>query len=334
MVQLIKDLREKVRHYRIDDSLTRVARHNQALVRPQLSREENNEIERECRAANQAVFEPWVEFAFTDFRSKYVNVTDHRRLSAPDRTDSGATNPFRVYFLGGSTIYGFDVTDAETIPSAFVRVYRQRYPLGRPIRVFNLGMPFYYSYQELIQLADRLFRDEHPDMIIMLDGLNDCFEPSAGIVRAPIFTPRTHDRVTPGDIDDPSNRIKDLYRLPEGMSLDSVSGLVVNRYLANIRHAHDIARTYQIPIYCFWQPMPFYNYPNRDNDPICSHAKQERFEKICPRIRDSAVAIPYLHFLGDMLQNEKGLPFVDQIHYSPLFNQTIAEKMLSEIVFH
>jgi hypothetical protein len=199
--------------------------------------------------------------------------------------------------------------------------------------VFNLGMPFYYSYQELIQLSDRLFLDEHPDMIIMLDGVNECFEASAAIVPAPIFTPRNRDRITPGDVDNPSNQIKDYYKLPAGMSLDSACTLVINHYLANIRHAHDLAALYQIPLYCFWQPVPYYHYPNRANDPICAQSKQERFEKICPRIRDSAAAIPFLSFLGDMLQDEKGLPFVDQIHYSPGFNRAVAEKMLDQIDF-
>jgi len=331
-VQLLKDLRDKFRHYRDDDSLTRMLQRNQALVRPRVSREENNEINRECIAANRAVYEPWVEFAFMDVRSKYVNVADHRRLSIPDRSDTGE-EPLKIYFLGGSTIYGYDVTDAETIPSAFVRAYQQKYPGGRPIRVFNLGMPFYYSYQELIQLSDRLFRDEHPDMVLMLDGVNDCMEASAAIVPAPIFTPRSRDRITPGDVDNPSNQIRDYYRLPAGMSLDSVCTLVIDRYLANIRHAHDLAAVYHIPLYCFWQPVPWYNYPNRAGDPICAQSKQERFEKIWPRIKDSARAIPFLTFLGDMLHDEKGLPFVDQIHYSPGFNRAIAEKMISQIDF-
>jgi len=342
-VQLLKDLRDKFRHYRDDDSLTRMLQRNQALVRPQLSREENNEIDRECRAANRAVYEPWVEFAFMDVRSKYVNVTDHRRLSIPDRSDSGAKEPLRIYFLGGSTTYGYDVTDAETIPSAFVRAYQQKYPGGRPIRVYNLGMPFYYSYQELIQLSDRLFTGEHPDMVIMLDGVNECFEASAAIVPAPIFTPRNRDRITPGDVDNPSNQIRDYYKLPDGMSLDSVCTLVINRYVANIRHAHDLGAIYHIPVYCFWQPAPYYDYPNRAGDPICAQSKQERFEKIWPRIRDSAggmraaglraAGMPWLHYLGDMLHDEKGLPFVDQLHYSPAFNRAIAEKMLDFIQF-
>ncbi len=76
--------------------------------------------------------------------------------SLPDRSDSLVEDAFTIWFLGGSTMYGFNVTDAETIPAAFVRAYRLTHPHGRPIRVFNLGMPFYYSYQELILLTDRL----------------------------------------------------------------------------------------------------------------------------------------------------------------------------------
>jgi hypothetical protein len=34
-----------------------------------------------------------------------------------------------------------------------------------------------------------------------------------------------------------------------------------------------------------------------------------------------------------MLQNEKGLPFVDQLHYSPAFNSSVAEKMLDFVRF-
>jgi hypothetical protein len=333
LVQLLKDLKHQVGRRGDNATLIPQQQHNETLVRPQLSREENAEIESECRAANQAVFEPWVEFAFMDVRSKYVNVIDHRRLSLPDRSDPAANEPFCIYFLGGSTTYGFYVTDSETIPAAFVRAYHQRYPGGRPIRVINLGMPFYYSYQELILLSDRLFRDEHPDMVIMLDGLNDCFEATAALLRAPVLTPRIRDRIAPGDAYNPSNQLAAYYTLPAGMSLDSACTHVVNSYLANIRHAHDLAGLYHLHLYCFWQPMPFYHYPNRANDPICSQAKQERFDKICPRIRDSAATIPWLCFLGDMLQNEKGLPFVDQLHYSPAFNTAIAEKMLDFIRF-
>jgi hypothetical protein len=332
-IRLLKDIRTRYRRRHEEETMIHRLRENQYLVRPGLSHADNDEIARECVAANRAVYEPWLEFAFMDVRSKYVNVADHHRFSTPDRSDPTAKDPLCIYFLGGSTMYGFDVTDAETIPSAFVRAYNQRYPGGRPIRVVNLGIPFYFSYQELIQLSDRLFRDDHPSIVIMLDGLNDCFEPRPSIDRTPTFALHFQDQVQPGDVDDPSQHQTGYYELPPGMSIDSACALVASRYLDNIRHAHDLAGIYHIPLYCFWQPVPFFNYPNRLNDPICTQSDQPRFGKVYPLIRDTAAHLSYLTWLGDMLHDEKGLPFVDQYHYSPSFNRAIAEKMLSRIDF-
>jgi len=332
--QLFSDLGDRLSSHHDDDLLTGRLEHNQYLVRPEASKADNDEIDRECRAANRAVFASWVEFAFSDFRSKYVNVVDHRRRSVPDRSDAAsdsAARPFRIFFLGGSTMYGLDVTDAETIPSAFVRAYRQKFPGGRPIRVYNLGMPYYYSYQELILLSDRLFHNDRPDMIVMLDGLNDCFEAGAAIERAPVFAPRMQDRIMPGDVKFFAQQMQNYQDFPAGMSADSAASLVAARYLENIRNARDLAGWYHIPLYCFWQPVPYYDYPNQPNDPICTHARNSHIEKIYPIVRDSAAQTPYLTWLGDMLHDEKGLPFVDQLHYSPSFNRAIAEKILSHI---
>jgi hypothetical protein len=121
--------------------------------------------------------------------------------------------------------------------------------------------------------------------------------------------------------------------MPAGMSEDSACKMICQRYIANIRHARILTAAYSIPLYCFWQPVPYYNYPNRRHDPVAQQADADQFGKIYPLVKSAAGEIPYLFFLGDMLQDEKGLPFIDQIHYSPRFNQAIAEKMLSRIDF-
>jgi hypothetical protein len=332
VIRFMKDVRKQVMLHLFTDTLIKRLQNNHYLVRPGVSKAENDEINRENEQANRAEFEPWVEFAFMDVRSKYVNVSGHIRRSDPDRSDTVARDPFRIFFLGGSTTYGYNVTDAETISSFFIRAYRQKYPAGRAIQVINLGMPFYFSYQELIQLTDKLFRDEKPDMVIMLDGLNDCLQANAAFARAPVFAPGIRDLINPGSADAGLQQT-DYYELPQGMSTDSACTMVCRRYIDNIRHARAITECNHIPLYCFWQPVPYYNYPNRLNDPICTHSTPERFGKIYPLVKSAAGEIPYLFFLGDMLQDEKGLPFIDQIHYSPRFNKAIAEKMLSRIVF-
>jgi len=308
-IQLIRDVRKQVMLHLSADTLTKRLQNNHYLVRPGISKAENDEINRENVQANRAVYEPWVEFAFMDVRSKYVNVQDHIRRSVPDRSDtltgespvaalppmsalppvtafpplSPLSNlpPFRIFFLGGSTTYGYNVTDGETIPSSFVRAYRQKYPAGRAIQVINLGMPFYFSYQELIQLTDKLFRDEKPDMVIMLDGLNDCLQANAAFTRAPVFAPGIRDLISPGAADagsqrDAGSQQADYYELPQGMSADSACTMVYRRYIDNIRHAREITAFNHIPLYCFWQPVPYYNYPNRLNDPGRHAAGRER----------------------------------------------------------
>jgi hypothetical protein len=331
-IQVLKDVRNQIgKRLAAGKSNHRIHKDNY-LVRPEFSPAENDEVAREGEEANMAVYEPWVGFAFRDYTGKYVNVTGHVRKSIPELSDSLAKQPFRIFFLGGSTTYGFHVTDAETIPSAFVRAYRQKYPGGRPIQAINLAMPGYYSYQELILLADRLFRDDRPDMVVMLDGLNDCFQASTTYNREPVYTPGIGELANPAS-EDNLPRLLNSFKMPAGMSDDSACKMISQHYIDNIRHARILTAAYSIPLYCFWQPVPYYNYPNRPNDPVAQQADAEQFGKIYPLVKSAAGEIPYLFFLGDMLQDEKGLPFIDQIHYSPRFNQAIAEKMLSRIDF-
>ena len=332
-VRLVKDLRDGLRKRLSTDTSTRRLQNSQYRVRPDWSRSENDEIVRDIADANEAVYEPWVEFTFRDIRSRYVNVTGHVRKSIPEFSDSAATRPFKIFFLGGSTTYGFNVADAETIPSFFIRAYQQNYPGGRPIQAVNLAMPSYYSYQELILLADRIFRDDKPDMVIMLDGLNDVFQANASYLRAPVYTPGIGGQIRPVAGDN-RLRLPNFFDMPAGISEDSACRIIYEQYIGNIRHARELAAAYSIPLYCFWQPVPYYNYTNRLNDPNCTHTPLQRFEKIYPLVKKSAGDIPWLFFLGDMLQEEKGLPFIDQIHYSPYFNRAIAKKMLEQIRFN
>ena len=330
-VQVAKDLRDKARAWVSPDLEMERLEKAQRLVRPGLSQTTARAIVRELRRANRSVYQPWVEFAFQDFHGNYLNVTDRVRRSIPDGSDSTEKNPFTIFFIGGSTTFGFGVTDSETIPSCFVRAYRQTHPNGRPIRVVNLGMPFYYSYQELIQIADLLFRDEKPDMMIMLDGVNDCLDANDAYKRAPAFAIGKGNIFRPDSKEDTKQQLADYPNLPAGLNLDSASKMISRRYLDNIRHAHDLAALYHIPLYCFWQPVPYYDYPNRSNDPICIQTSSPRFEHIYPLVRTGGAALPWFFYLGDMLEKERGFPFIDQIHYSPKFSQAIAEKMLSLI---
>ena len=331
IVRVIKDFRRSMDGRRQHEADVRRLEAYHRLIRPGSLPADNDTLINETLLSDQGVYEPWVEFAFRDIGGKYVNVTNHVRLSVPDRSDEQAGRPFRIFFLGGSTTYGFNVKDSETIPSCFVRAYQKRYPNGRAIQVFNLGMPFYFSYQELMLLTDKIFRNDTPDMVIMLDGLNDFLQANAAFERAPVFAPGLGGEVAHPGSSDEKAQMPDYYKLPEGISRDSACAVIAGHYLENIRHAHDLTSIYHIPLYCFWQPVPYYNYPNRSKDPISAKSAPPQFEGIYRRVKEQAATIPYLSYFGDLLQGEKGLPFADQIHYSPYFSSVIAEKMLTVI---
>ena len=85
-----------------------------------------------------------------------------------------------------------------------------------------------------------------------------------------------------------------------------------------------------IKSYFFTQPSPFYNYGNQQTDPVCFKDTNTRYNYIYPIVKQRAPENGVV-FLGDMLQNEQGYPFVDGLHYSPGFIRKVASRILDEM---
>ena len=283
---------------------------NHYLIRPQVSKEINDSIAAETARTNYSIYQPWSEFRFGDVNGKYVNVNNQVRKSVPD------TGRSLVWFLGGSTMFGFNVTDEETIPSAFARM--------SGMKVVNYGTPYYYSYHELMFLTDKLYRGERPEVVIMLDGLNDCYAPYASINRHPFNTPMMQELMNPELYEYPSRF--SYYQFPDSTKIKEGCDEIFKKYLENIAVIKKLSTAYGFKLYCFWQPVPFYNYPNRSADPICAKRDLIQFELIYPKVKETR--LDYLFYLGDKLQDAK-LAFIDSTHYSPSMNGAIARKMWS-----
>src|SRR5690606_32460199 len=110
---------------------------NQNYVRPDSSEAVNRQVAEETVASNQFVHKPWVEFSNIDFNGKFMTMKDAIRTTVPaEFINPAASDTINVYFFGGSTMFGFNVLDNETIPSKFVELYKQKYPGGKSLRVF------------------------------------------------------------------------------------------------------------------------------------------------------------------------------------------------------
>ena len=310
---------------------------NQKLVRPDSSEATNKLIAEEIDQSNKFEYEPWVEFKNVDYAGKFVNIQRAFRKTIPDAYfNPQSKDTIDIYFFGGSTIFGFNLSDEETIPSQFVKLYQQKNPNGKSIRVKNFGTPTYYSFQELMLLTNLVFKGERPDMVVFLDGVNDFWFAKASYYNQSYFSyilrqVFSQDLLTTGKFSfkDTADR---MFKDPENIPLSQFNDTLIAHYLSNIRNAKMMADLVGAKSYFFCQPVPFYKYPNQQKDPICFKDQHTRYDYIYPTIEKRLDSSLNQFFMGNMLENETGHPFVDGLHYSPAFSKKIVEEMLERMI--
>ena len=100
-----------------------------------------------------------------------VNIND-QGFRGPEFSVQKPDNTYRIFFLGGSTAFGYGSTsDATAIPGYLQTMYDAR---GLPfeVEVINAGIGHAASYTEHMMIKDRLL-DMGPDLFIIYDGWND-----------------------------------------------------------------------------------------------------------------------------------------------------------------
>ena len=119
-------------------------------------------------------YEPFTLFKERSYSGKYVNVSEFgfRKVAeqGPWPIDPAY---FNIFFLGGSTTFGYGIADYQTVPSQLQHFLNQK--VKRPVRVYNFGRGFYYQPQEMVLLVRLLSTGHKPDMVVFLDGLNEFY---------------------------------------------------------------------------------------------------------------------------------------------------------------
>jgi len=76
--------------------------------------------------------------------------------------------------LGGSTMWGTGVNDANTIPALFAKIAQGRY------RTINLGESAYNAFQSFLFLKLQIINGLNPDIVVSYDGVNDAYSLKSG----------------------------------------------------------------------------------------------------------------------------------------------------------
>lgn len=331
-VEFLRTVRNRFR-----PKLTPYNPEHQKKVRPDSSDAFNDAVTKETALSNQYEYQPWVEFKNIDYKGAYMNISNNVRKSIPDSYyNPAASDTLLVYFFGGSTTFGFNVADFETIPSYFVELYKEKFPNAKSIKVVNFGCPNYYSYQELMLYTKLLIEGHQPDMAIFFDGLNDFWFGKMNYSSESFYSfyfRKSYFAARPPSTSDKwfTDSLQNLFRTPVGMSEKEFSDKLISNYFKTIESIKRMSKVTGTKTYFFCQPTPFYKYPNQLSDPMVFKDTNTRFNYIYPIIEKRADSIADFSFMGALLEKESGYPFVDGFHYAPRIHKRIAAEMLKKV---
>lgn len=134
---------------------------------------------------------PWTGLTLRPFRGRFLNIDVHGfRYTSPPSEAHADMPSLRIWAFGGSTMFGWGLADAYTLPSQLQRVLQEKIR-DRQVYVSNFGIPWYYSSHELALLVDHLRVQEAPDIVLFLDGLNEVQYLKATNNQLPLLYPLT-----------------------------------------------------------------------------------------------------------------------------------------------
>jgi hypothetical protein len=308
-------------------------------------------------------YQPWVQFSEAVYRGKLVNV-DVDPMGFPIRRtiNRGHVPPggkvIRVFVFGGSTTFGYNVSDEHTWPSYLSAILNERaVASGEPVAVeiTNYGRAYYDTSQETVLLMHVLKSGQRPDLVLFMDGVN--WGPDEDV---PYFTKKFENafhRLQFGDsvLDAALSKWRWIPMIRLGYSLkdrflrargvppaDPASERVqrdshhvthvINRFTQNQALATRICEQYSTQALFFLQPDANYNYPAklyRLSLPDTFLADRPAREQFYGQMRHAKGVIDLTALFESWGPERKAI--VDDVHYSPGFNRFLAQKVADHI---
>ncbi|MDX6643822.1 MAG: hypothetical protein QOD76_1784 [Solirubrobacteraceae bacterium] len=114
-------------------------------------------------------YDPYLGWKMSDYNGDYVKVAGGIRRSY-EPPGASTKNAVKVYFFGGSALFGYFQRDEHTIPSEFARLAQAD---RIRVRVVNYGVGAYTNWQEGLKLQELASGGKAPDMAVFYDGYNE-----------------------------------------------------------------------------------------------------------------------------------------------------------------
>ena len=305
------------------------------------------------KAYDKFTYVPFLGHSETKREGKFVNFDQKngRKISRPDNCTQN------VYMYGGSTIFGYNVSDNETISQKLQNL------LGQDYCVFNQGRAYFYSKQENNLFTLHIENNYKIDHAIFLDGVNErCggYEYDRHLNRSfQILVERPYkmwkktfvDFVYTLPVVQLSNSLfggsrflgarDENLALENRLTIDSCKNNISLTKLfekrLNLRHA--LCLEEQIKCYSFLQP--FAGTHGKQMKKILEDSKKIVLEKkydSLKKVKKYIIDIGYVLNTDDKsayvdeLKKGHKISYVDGTHYSPESSDIIAQTMLPYII--
>ncbi len=274
---------------------------------------------------------------------EFINVDDaglRRTIAVSQDPDAP-----RIYFFGGSTMWGEGARDAYTIPSQVAQLLADR---EIPAMVQNYAQTGYVSSQDLILFQAQLALGNLPDLAVFYQGFNDVYSArTQGLTGIPMGESRRVSDVEAGRL---LRQGQPVLR-PLQSNLEQVDWSLVttasasaqeiaDRWHGNRRLIRAVAQEYGVKVLFVWQPTLFAKQQLTDFE---SQAMAE-IARALPgffelyRAVDSFVHEQMLSaasddviMLTELFSESKDEIFFDEVHVNEIGNAQIAQFLLHPI---
>lgn len=314
------------------------------------------------------IYQPWVQYVNPPYAGKRVNIIrgergrPRRKTINPPRQKNKQI--IRIFALGGSTTFGYLVSDEYTWPTLLSTILNKRAEKEEKpfqIEVINHGRNGYDPSQQSALFFDLIKNGHRPSLVISLDGTN-LGEP----VDEPVFTKEVEKLFLSGQfyeclelqktllkykwlpiirlIHSINKRIEgyNLSNKDESVQLTPTDNLTelkkavrffINRFEQNRVLIQTACSVYGIKSLFFLQPVACYKYNlNLFRPELRKHFAEN--DKIQVKIfydymRNNSDYIDISNLFEVWGKDKKA--FVDDCHYSPAFNKFLAEQIANYI---
>lgn len=317
-----------------------------------------NDLYREFSASGHESWHPYIYWRRKPYSGKFINIgEDGLRKSLYSLQDSIRTEPaIRLFFMGGSTLWGTGVRDDHTIPSLTGDMLSQK---GFHTEVFNFGESGYVSTQELVALMVELKKGNVPDIVVFYDGVNDVFsafqQKEAGIpqneynrqaefnaFRGKKNLIRSLFRAAPSFstvrfITEKVSRKEDFSSTNSPAESEALTSAAARHYWSNLRMIESIANEYGFRTVFYLQPVIFhkshltpYEMKQFEEMKYLKSFFEQTYQKTSDA-EDKPVSIDF-HNISEIFKDIQAPLFIDWCHIGESGNLIIAERMTRDLV--